>query len=63
MSIPYNDDTRETYLERMRDCYIELAKRHHALGNELSMWLALFNWAMCEDIYGSHWDKLQEKKQ
>lgn len=60
----YNDDTRESYIERQKEGQLWVAKRHHELGNNLSMWQALFTWAMCEDVYGEHWDKHHtEKKQ
>ncbi len=61
MSVPYNDDTRESYIDRQKWNQLEAAKWHHELGNELSMWQTLFAWAQCEEIYGEHFDKLKEK--
>ena len=58
MSVPYNNDTRESYVQRMAENHIAVAKRHHELGQDRSMWIQLFTWAMCEDIYGEHWDTL-----
>lgn len=63
MTIPYNDDTRETYVQRRKEIHLDLAKHCHERGIEHSMWLQLINWAVAEDHYGEHWDKLQEKKQ
>ena len=61
MTVPYNNDTREIYIERQKENQLWSAKRHYELGNELSMWQALFTWVQCEEIYGAHWDKLKEK--
>jgi hypothetical protein len=61
MSVPYNDDTRESYVERMKAHYLEWAERHHDLGLGRSMWLDLFTWVQCEEIYGGHWDDLKAR--
>ena len=61
MSVPYNDDTRESYIERQKGNQLHVAERHCELGNEPSMWQALFTWAQCEEIYGDHWDKIRSK--
>lgn len=61
MSVPYNDDTRESYVNRMKANHLAVAETHHDLGNDLSMWQALFTWAQAEEIYGDHWDKLNER--
>lgn len=61
MSVPYNDDTRESYIERMKTNCLDMAETLHTLRNELSMWQQLFTWVQCEEIYGSHWDKIKEK--
>lgn len=61
MSAPHNNDTRESYVERHKAQQLWLAQRHYDLGNDLSMWQALFTWVQCEKIYGEHWDKLKEK--
>ena len=62
MSIPYNNDTRETYVNRQAAEHLHWAEVHHKLGNDRSMWLQLFYYAMVEDLYGTHWDKLKEKE-
>ena len=64
MSVPYIDETRESYVARQKAEHLYWAKIHYELkGKEnISMWIALFNYAMSEDLYGDHWDKLQEKK-
>ena len=59
MSVPYNDDTKESYIKRHEEGQLWVAKRHCELGNELSMWQALFTWVQCEEIYGWHWDKIR----
>ena len=61
MSVPYNNDTKETYIQRMQDTYLKLAKTHHKFGNNTSMWLSLMYFAMAEDLYGGHWDYLQRR--
>ena len=61
MSVPYNDDTRESYIDRMKATCLDIAETHYALRNELSMWQALFTWVQCEEIYGTHWDKIKER--
>lgn len=62
MSVPYNDDTRESYIKRHEEGQLWVAKRHCELGNELSMWQALFTWVQCEEIYGTHWDKIRSER-
>jgi hypothetical protein len=61
MSVPYNDDTRESYVERMTAMHLALAEMHHARGQGRSMWLHLFTWVRCEEIYGGHWDDLKAR--
>lgn len=58
----YNDDTRESYISRMEAEHLHWAEIHHRLGHQRSMWLQLLYRAMSQDIYGEHWDKLQERK-
>lgn len=60
--IPYNTDSRESYINRQAVNHLVVAKMHHELGNKHAMWLQLFNWAMSEDFYGQHWDKLRSKE-
>ena len=59
--IPYNYDTRESFVQRMADNHIHVAMVHHKIGNNRSMWLALLYYAMTEDLYGEHWDHLQRR--
>ena len=63
MSVPYIDDTRESYVARQKAEHLYWAKIHFELKSKetISMWIALLNYAMSEDLYGNHWDKLQEK--
>ena len=63
MSVPYNDDTRKSYVARQKAEHLYWAKIHFELKSKenISMWIALLNYAMSEDLYGNHWDKLQEK--
>jgi len=61
--IPYIEERREDYVGRAKEQHMILAHmfgKHHS--TERSMWLQLFYWAMADEIYGTHWDKLQEKK-
>lgn len=62
MSVPYNDDTRQSYIKRMEEGYVHIAHVHYELKQERSMWLALLYYAMAEDLYGEHWDYLQRRK-
>ena len=64
MSVPYNDETRESYVARHKAEHLYWAKIHFELKSKetISMWIALCNYAMSEDLYGDHWDKLKEKK-
>lgn len=62
MSVPYNDDTRQSYVQRMKDGYLHIAHVHHELKQERSMWLALLYYAMAQDLYGEHWDYLQRRE-
>jgi hypothetical protein len=61
--IPYNKDTRETYIQRMADNNLHAATFYHKHGINLSMWVALLYYAMAEDLYGEHWDSLQKRGQ
>jgi hypothetical protein len=55
-------ETREDYIKRMAERYLDVAKVHFALGYDRSVWEHLFSYAMAEDVYGEHWDKLKEKE-
>ncbi len=63
MTVPLNTDTRETYVNRQADEHLHWAEVHHRLGHGRSSWLQLLYYAMAEDIYGTHWDKLNDKRQ
>ena len=65
MTVPYNTDTRETYVKRMEANHLamEINETHYDLGNSLSMWQQLLTWVQAEEIYGEHWDKLKEKNE
>ena len=58
---PYPNDTKESYIKRMKGNHLLLAQVHYKMRNAVSMWLQLFNYAMSEDIYGEHWDSLRSK--
>ena len=62
MSIPYNNDTRESYVHGQAAEHLHWAEVHHKLGNQRSSWLALLYYAMVEDTYGTHWDKLEHRE-
>ena len=64
MSGPNIHDTRESYIARHKAEHLYWAKIHYGLKRKetVSMWISLMNYAMSEDLYGDHWDKLQEKK-
>ena len=59
--IPYNTDTRESYIQRVKDGYLHIANLHYELNHDQPVWLALLYYAMAEDLYGEHWDYLQRK--
>ena len=61
MTTLYMNDTRDSYVERAKAIQLSIAERHYQLGNDLSMWLHLFTWVQCEEIYGTHWDKIRGK--
>ena len=61
MSVPHNDDTRESYIARMKETCLKIAEDHFTLGQDFSMWMHLFTWVQCEEIYGNHWDRIKEK--
>ena len=62
MSIPHINDTRESYVERMKATYLDIAERQYAaVGDTITMWQHLFNWVQCEEIYGGHWDYLNAR--
>lgn len=58
---PFKNDTRESYVKRMKESHLRLAKAHHKLGHERSMGLFLLYYAMAEDLYGEHWDDLKRR--
>ena len=61
MTVPYNIDTRESYIQRMKDGHLYVAQVHHKIGNNRSPWLARLYSAMAEDLYGGHWDDLKRR--
>ena len=63
MTVPYNDDTRQSYVNRWADQHLHVAMTHHKIGNNRSMWLSLLYYAMAEEIYGEHWDYVSRLKE
>ena len=61
MTVPYNNDTRETYVERQKVNHLAISMLYYEHGHDRAMWQQLFTWAQAEEIYGSHWDKIKEK--
>lgn len=61
MTVPYNDETRESYIKREKEKHLHIAEIHHRLGNKRSTWLSLLYWAMSDDIYGDHWDEVDAR--
>lgn len=59
--IPYNNETRQQYIDRANQVNLEMAERHCELGHDLTMYQYLLNIAMAEEIYGTHWDKINKK--
>ena len=60
--IPYNTDTRESYIQRVKDGYLHIANLHYELNHDQPVWLALLYYAMAEDLYGEHWDYLKRER-
>ena len=58
MSIPYIDESRQDYIDRQKGNQLHFAELHHKLGNEQGVWVHLFAWAQCDEIYGEHWDRV-----
>ena len=59
----YNDDTRETYVERRKAENLAQAERSYEInGSHRNVWIFLFQWAMAEELYGEHWDKVHDNK-
>ena len=59
--IPYIEERREDYVNRAKEQHLILANMfcgHTSI--ERSMWLQLFYWAMADDIYGEHWDRISK---
>ena len=55
----YNDDTRETYVERRKAENLAQAERSYEInGSHRNVWIFLFQWAMAEEEYGEHWDRV-----
>ena len=49
----YNDDTRETYVERRKAENLAQAERSYEInGSHRNIWIFLFQWAMAEEEYG-----------
>ena len=61
MTVPLNNDTRDSYVARMKAEHLSLAQTHHHFDHNIPMWLQLLTWVQAEEIYGEHWDKLKEK--
>jgi hypothetical protein len=62
MSVPYNYDTKESYVDRMTAIQLDIAQECHAIGHEKAMWIHLFTWVRCEEIYSEHWDDLKTRE-
>ena len=60
MTFIFKGESRNDYIQRAKDIHLFVAKSHHKINNNRSMWLALLYWAMAEDIYGEHWDKWEK---
>lgn len=60
MTVPLNTDTRESYVNRRAAGHLHVAETHYKLRNSTASWIQLFYYAMAEDIYGEHWDKLND---
>ena len=56
--IPYNNETREDYIERCKARHLNVAELHHYLGHKHSTWIQLFTWVQADEIYGDHWDRV-----
>jgi len=59
----YNDDTRESYIERCKAENLAQAERYYEIHHDtVNMWIFLFQWAMAEEEYGEHWDRIHKEK-
>ena len=58
MSMPYIDESRQDYIDRVKGNQLYFAELSHYLGFDQKMWDHLFTWVQCDDIYGEHWDKV-----
>lgn len=63
MTVPYQDEATQSYVDRWANHHLNIAEAHYGLGNDKSMWLSLINYAMAEEIYGEHWDFLNKLKE
>lgn len=63
MTVPYNNEERQAYVNRWANHHLMIAGLHYELGNDRSMWMALLNYAMAEEIYGEHWDYVSRLKE
>lgn len=58
-----NNDTRESYIERCKAENLAQAERYYEIcPNAINVWIFLFQWAMAEEEYGEHWDKVYSKQ-
>ena len=62
MSMPYIDESRQDYIDRVKGNQLRFAELHHERGNERGMWDHLFTWVQCDEIYGEHWDRVRGSK-
>lgn len=60
MTVPHLHDTELSYVARWKESHMYWAKRQYEIGNEQSMWIQLFTWAMANDIYGEHWKSVKQ---
>lgn len=54
--IPYLGESRQDYIDRNKENHLALAERMYDSGSRLSYWTQLFTWVQADEIYGDHWD-------
>ena len=60
--IPYPNESRQEYIDRNKEKHLILAESCHYGGYVFATWAQLFTWVQCDEIYGNHWDFVQNAK-
>ncbi len=59
---PLWNESKEDYIRRNEERFLELAELLYNLGNERASWDHLFTWVQVREILDPHWEKVMEMR-